>query len=71
MLVNRRSSTLSGLPLSGPLHWASVYIAREHRSRDLKTGEWRCPCHTCRRVLKELSRGAMPDELKRIKGGAR
>jgi len=37
------------------VHWATAYIASDHRKRDLeKLGEWLCPCRSCTDVRRAL-----------------
>ena len=37
------------------VHWATVYIARDHRAADIeKCGEWLCPCRSCTDVRRAL-----------------
>lgn len=54
---------------AGQLHWASVYIAREHRlNGEAYNGEWTCPCDECLHVRRELVRQA--NEKRRMAAAA-
>ena len=55
MLVKRRRPALPRDP-NGVLHWATIFIAREHRRGDLEDfGEWICPCRSCEQIRYRIS----------------
>lgn len=66
MLVQRRRPLFDRNALPA-LHWASVYVAREHRRED---GDWwTCQCVECDRVRAELSRNGMVPVLRTAANG--
>jgi hypothetical protein len=72
MLVNRRRPAPL-LDPNGKLHWATAFIAREHRRTDIEEyREWLCPCWSCNQVRSEILRMQPLDEHNRLlaAGGA-
>ena len=66
MLVKRRRAALPP-DVNGKLHWATAYIAREHRRTDIEEcQEWLCPCWSCNHVRAEIYRSCQVEDQARL-----
>ena len=65
-MIQRRRPQIP-LDPTAKLHWATAYIAREHRRTDIEElQEWLCPCHSCNHVRAEIYRTCRVEDHARL-----